>query len=362
MTIMFDYTQSKFWGGPWYGYTSLTVISILGGFFGLDHLWLRSPLSGFLKFIVNVFTLGLWYFYDLLQIFGEKDFVMKNGLSAPFVGPLGIGAGMFIDSNPSANVAKAPYLFLLYMFLLWMPFGLDLYMAGDTQGALVKAICTIGIFPFVFPFIFAVLWGFVNIGRSVFTPKALFTTGTYHMWPTSLFIGENGPSVLGPVDVNGVDDKCPQPAGGILGSFLGPFLPIVAGLIPGLVPAASAVTTAVKVAANSASAAVATTEKGYETIVDSIVSPAAKMVGTGAALATTMATMPQLPMKGGSGSGSGSGGSGSGSSSSIALLGLFTVIIGGGALMAAKRMNLNELLFNKQRKDADDRPPEPRSL
>ena len=80
MTIMFDYTQSKFWGGPWYSYTTLRIISTLGGFFGLDHLWLRSPLSGFLKFIINILTLGLWYFYDLLQIFGEKESVMKNGL------------------------------------------------------------------------------------------------------------------------------------------------------------------------------------------------------------------------------------------------------------------------------------------
>jgi hypothetical protein len=345
---MFDYTQRKFWGGPWYGYTSLTVISILGGFFGLDHLWLRSPLSGFLKFMVNIFTLGLWYFYDLLQIFGEQDSVMKNGLGAPFVGPLGIGAGMFVDSGGSSKNVKAPYLFLIYMFLLWMPFGLDLYIAGDTYGALIKAACTFGLILIV-PFLFAMLWGFVNIGRSIFTPKALFTTGTYHMWPVSMFIGANGPSVLGPVDITGVsEDKCPEPSSGVLGAFL----PVIAGLVPGFVPATTAATTAVKVAANSASAAIATTEKGYETLVNSIVNPAAKMVGTGAALATTMATMPQLPMKGGGSSSDGSG--------TIALLALFTVIIGGGTLNAARRMNLNELLFNKQKsKDANDRPPEP---
>ena len=352
MTIMFDYTQSKFWGGPWYSYTTLRIISTLGGFFGLDHLWLRSPLSGFLKFIINILTLGLWYFYDLLQIFGEKESVMKNGLGAPIIGPLGIGAGMFIDSGGSSEAVKAPYLFLIYMFLLWLPFGLDLYIAGDTSGALVKACCTFGMI-FIVPFLFAMIWGFINIGRSVFTPKALFTTGTYHMWPASMFIGPTGPSVLGPVDIKPVvEEKCPEPTTGLLGTFL----PLVAGLIPGFVPATTAATTAVKVAANSASAAISTTEKGYEKIVDSVVNPAVKLAGTGAALATTMATLPQLPMKGGSGSGS----SGSPDTSSIALLALFTVIIGGGALMAARRMNLNELLFNKQKsKDANDRPPEP---
>ena len=74
---MFDYTQKSFWGGSWYPYWTLIVATILGGFFGLDHIWLRSPTSGLLKFIVNILTLGLWYFYDMIQILGEKENVMK---------------------------------------------------------------------------------------------------------------------------------------------------------------------------------------------------------------------------------------------------------------------------------------------
>ena len=57
---MFDYTQQPFWRGPWYPYWSLIIISIFGGLFGLDHFWLRSPLTGVLKMIVNIFGLGIW--------------------------------------------------------------------------------------------------------------------------------------------------------------------------------------------------------------------------------------------------------------------------------------------------------------
>ena len=65
----FDYTQKPFWRGVWYPYWSLILVSILGGLFGLDHWYLRSPVSGVLKLIVNVLTFGLWYFYDILVLY-----------------------------------------------------------------------------------------------------------------------------------------------------------------------------------------------------------------------------------------------------------------------------------------------------
>ena len=105
----FDYTRKQFWGGPWYPYWSLAVVSVMCGFVGLDHFWLRSPTTGILKFIVNLFGFGIWWIYDLIQIFGEKDNVMEHGLTAPFAGPLGIGAGMFRDNQPDAPLSKSPF-------------------------------------------------------------------------------------------------------------------------------------------------------------------------------------------------------------------------------------------------------------
>ena len=51
---VFDYTQKAYWGGPWYPYWSLLLVSVFGGFIGLDHLYLRSPTTGICKFIVNI--------------------------------------------------------------------------------------------------------------------------------------------------------------------------------------------------------------------------------------------------------------------------------------------------------------------
>jgi len=359
MAIMFDYTQSKFWGGSWYPYWSLMLMTIVFGFFGLDHVWLRSPLSGFLKFIVNIFTLGLWYFYDILQVLGEKDSVMANGLSAPFIGPLGIGAGMFKDSNPDGPTARSPLKYMAYMFLLMLPFGFDLYIAGDSNGAIVKFLLTI-LAIFIFPLFIAVVWGFANIGRSIFMPKTLFTTGTYRMFPVNWFMDSLGPSTLGPVDIPAGSGECGT--GGLTGVILEK-VPVIAAA-GAAVNAATAAAGVAKSAAEGASAAIETTTNAYKNIVDGVIKPATQIVGTGAALGSQMAALKaQVPTKEGLASAAVNkliqkGGGGNTELSGTALLVLFVVILGGGSIMAAKRMGLNRFLFSNQ-KDANDTPPEP---
>ena len=364
MTIMFDYTQSKFWNGSWYPYWSLMLMTIIGGFFGLDHVWLRSPLSGFLKCIVNILTLGLWYFYDILQILGEKDSVMKNGLSAPIVGALGIGAGMFKDSNPGGPTARSPLKFIAYMFLLWMPFGIDLYIAGDSNGAMIKFFLTMLLIPFVLPFFIAVIWGFVNIARSTFAPKDLFTKGTYRMFPMSWFMDPFGPSSLGPVDVpNGIGECGTGGVGSVVGDIVGG----VFSKIP-IVKAATIAIDAVETAANvattvakGASSAIETTTDAYKNIVDGVIKPTTQVIGTGVSLGSNLASLKSQGLidsaltktiqKGGGISGN--------NSADLALLALFTLILGGGTISAINRMGLNGSLFNKQKEDANDSPPKP---
>ena len=349
MAIMFDYTQSKFWGGSWYPYWSLILMTLVFGFFGLDHLWLRSPLSGLLKFIVNIFTLGLWYFYDILQILGEKDSIMKNGLSAPFVGPLGIGAGMFKDSNPDGPTARSPLKYMAYMFLLMLPFGFDLYIAGDSNAAIVKFILTT-LFFLVVPFFLAVVWGFANLGRSVFMPKTLFTTGTYRMFPVNWFMDTLGPSTLGPVDIPG-GGECGS--SGLTGVILEkvPIIAAAGAAVQAVTAAAGVATTAAK----GASAAIETTSEAYKNIVDGVIKPATQIIGTGTALSSQMA---QLRAQGSAVDKLVQRGGGGDSSSNLALLVFFVVILGGGSVIAANRMGLNRFLFSKQ-KDANDTPPEP---
>ena len=76
---IFAYTQSKAWGGPTSSFGSLAFLSIfpLTGLLGVDHLYLRSPMSALFKLIMNVITFGLWYFYDMAQILTERSLVEK---------------------------------------------------------------------------------------------------------------------------------------------------------------------------------------------------------------------------------------------------------------------------------------------
>jgi hypothetical protein len=414
MTIMFDYTQSKFWGGSWYPYWSLILITVIGGFIGLDHLWLRSPLSAFLKFIINILTLGLWYFYDILQILGEKDSVMKNGLSAPIIGPLGIGAGMFKDSNPDGPTAKSPYKFMAYMFLMLIPFGFDLYIAGDTNGAFIKFLLTILLIPFVLPFFISIIWGFINAARSTFMPKELFTKGTYRMFPVSWFMDPFGPSTLGPVDLPSNFGECPPSGLGSVAGSLFAQVPIVRAATTA-VEAAAATADIAKTAAQSTSSAIESSSEAYKTILDSVINPAVKLIGTGTTLTSQLASIKdkiptsngiaslaskqlanttggitslaskqlanttdgiasltsikdKIPTSNGIASLAAKkilqkgGGGGNNDISGIALLILFTIIIGGGTISALNRMNmtgLNNYLFNSQKDNDDDTPPKP---
>jgi len=196
-TQSFGYTQNSFWKGPWYSYWTLIVVTLFGGLFGLDHLYLRSPTTAFLKFFVNILGLGIWYFYDIIQIIGEKQSVLKYGLSVPGIGPLGIGAEMFLDDHPDAVPAKSPFRYLFYMFLLLLPFGFDHVVAGDVYGGLAKFLTTF--IPLLWPI--GIIWSLVNWGRATFAPKHLFEKGTYRIFPFNIFMSTYGPSKLGPVDL-----------------------------------------------------------------------------------------------------------------------------------------------------------------
>jgi hypothetical protein len=73
-------------------YTKLKWLSTLGGIFGLDHFYLRNPYSGTLKAL----TVGgclIWWLWDAIQLWTEKDRVLLYGLSAPFDIKTGFGQG-----------------------------------------------------------------------------------------------------------------------------------------------------------------------------------------------------------------------------------------------------------------------------
>lgn len=233
----FEYTRKSYWGAPSYSYWTLIFATIFGGLLGLDHIWLRSPTSGIAKLFVNILGFGVWWIYDIIQIIGEKENVMKYGLTAPLVGPLGIGAGMFVDDQPDVTPSSnSPLRWMLFFIASFLPFGFDSFVAGDTNGAIAKFFSAI--FFLFWPI--AIVWTMINIFSVVFTPKAVFESGSYRMFPFTFFMDKYGPNEIGTFDA----EKEKDGSSGIMG-FFKVVLPTIVGnvlriVFPGVFPAAEA--------------------------------------------------------------------------------------------------------------------------
>lgn len=183
------YTKAPFWENKkWYSLWILQLITILPftGFFGLDHLFLRSPLTAFTKLIVNICTLGLWYFYDILQVTIDKEVVQTSGLSIPLYGAAGIGAGMFTEAGAKKpdEGAISPWRFMAYCLLTLLPFGLDFFVTGDYVGGGLRFM-TSAIFV-LWPLGF--LWGCFNMYRAWINPADVLNRGTFRIWPFNMFV------------------------------------------------------------------------------------------------------------------------------------------------------------------------------
>jgi hypothetical protein len=382
---LFDYTQRDFWGGPWYRYWMLIVATIFCGFWGGDHFLLRSPTSAFLKLLVNIFGLGIWWFYDICQIVGEKDTVMKHGLSAPIVGPLGIGAGMFVDNQPNATTSKSPLRYLAYLVLMFIPWGFDLVIAGDYKGGLAKFLSTIAFF--LWPVL--IIWMIFGVFRAFFMPKTLFTEGPDRLFPFSWYLGKHGPSKLGPVDlpIGGEDAKnCDSTSGWF--SWLS-FIPTVIAsavnlVFPGVTPAVQAASKTVEIGAKTASnvieaasgpavAAISTASSLAQTVPSAIsaVPQIASNVQGQLTAFTDPKTLEQMAIRVPTGLETSSvlksmsgGGGGDSDIASAALFGLFSFVLLGGSLYGIKRLNTSILSFNSIRngdkgRERNDTPPQP---
>ena len=170
--MAYEWTQIGYWNKPNLSWTIYLILAVCVGFFGIDHLYMRSPFTAFLKFIVNLMTLGFWYFYDIVNAFTEKDLVKKYGVGTPFAPTGGIGAGMFSDEPDKEH---APWTFMAYSFTSGFPFGLfglNNFIAGDMKGGFVKLWTTL---LFCFPLILLSLFSWpIGIAFVFYTLYVLF--------------------------------------------------------------------------------------------------------------------------------------------------------------------------------------------
>lgn len=195
-----EYTRKPFWGEPQYTKKGMFWFTLLFGFFGLHHFYLRSPQTGVLCMIVNFLGFGYWWIYDLIQLSTHtEEELEKFGLDTPY-GPIGLAQGMFATAEQLKAAAKAkaaaaagakegkaappgipnPLFTLLYFICLPFFNPGAIAVAGDTNNAILRLLYILPFTPLFFLNIFA--W-FYDIYRSIGTPKTFFTRGVSRFMP-----------------------------------------------------------------------------------------------------------------------------------------------------------------------------------
>jgi len=183
-------TQGSYWKGAQIPYYMFIILTIFGGLFGLDHLALRSPLTAILKFLSIIPLLGFWYFYDIAQSLGERDYLEKYGIAVPFYGPTGIGAGIFSGNSEIPNAPKeipGPWRYMAYLITtcIFVVFPISKFVLGDYLGGILHG-CMYILFPLTF---IAIAWSFYDIYNVLFKTKDIFENGVPHMTPASTLLG-----------------------------------------------------------------------------------------------------------------------------------------------------------------------------
>ena len=197
------YTHGKYWGGtvaPYWLFLLFTAFP-LTGFLGIDHLLFRSPSTAIFKLIMNVLGLGIWYFYDMIQAFSDRDFVKEYGFSGPIVGPLGLAMDYFRnitgkDKNggpESASGLTSIFFFVVYFFTIMVPFGVGNIVAGDTEGGIWRFVLSAMTFLFVILFIpYFFFVSLYELYRLIFQTQSVLDEGLIRAPPITMFAQPKG--------------------------------------------------------------------------------------------------------------------------------------------------------------------------
>ena len=173
-------------GGPgaaYLSYNTLLGLSVLGGFFALDHLYLRSPLTFLAKLVINILFLGVWWLYDASQVVFNRDVVKVFGLNAPGIGFTGIGQGIGAGVLASDVPDKKHMAFFYYAIaaLLGGAFGVDFFLTGHNRLGLFQLFLFItSIFAWV-PFVW---WMYKCVRLFFYTDDVIKQNHEYFGLPT----------------------------------------------------------------------------------------------------------------------------------------------------------------------------------
>jgi hypothetical protein len=238
---LFDRKEEGNEDSVYLSYNVFLGLTILGGYFALDHLYLRSPVTFLAKFIVNMLCFGVWYWYDVLQAVWNSDVVKLYGLSVPAMGPKGIGAGVLAKDKPS----KMHWNFLLYALCLLGGgmFGLDSFIVGDNRSGLIRVLCLISVIgaPIAMAWwAYNLFWFFTDTEYTINSNSAFFgrTAGSFTSRLLSFipsFLVPIIESVLGPItaSINTVNSTIK------LATTAAEQIPEAIGVVKGLIDAGS---------------------------------------------------------------------------------------------------------------------------
>ena len=121
------------------------------GILGVDHMAIGSPFTGFAKLFLNIFTLGSWYFYDIVQVYNTEN-LRDKGLNIPFLEWGNIGAGR-IDDTKSKELTKSSksWLYLLITLLFGAAYYITTFFITKKTDTLSTALrFASSLFMFVF--------------------------------------------------------------------------------------------------------------------------------------------------------------------------------------------------------------------
>jgi len=153
------------WKHPDRNYFVFVILSVLLGLLGADHFYLRSFHTGMLKLVFNIFTLGLWHYWDLIQIVYDGKKVREEGLTSPFDWVCGIGKGVFTSAESEAKkpqyIAQKSYLLYAFLAIFFGFLGFDKLYMGEFWQGVAKCLSCFNIFLFLFGFIW-VVWDSVH--------------------------------------------------------------------------------------------------------------------------------------------------------------------------------------------------------
>lgn len=169
-------------GATYLSYNTFLGLSVLGGFFALDHLYLRSPLTFLAKILINILFLGVWWLYDATQALFNRDVVKVFGLNAPGIGFTGIGQGIGAGVLASEVPDKKHMAFFFYAIavLAGGAFGVDFFLTGHNRMGFLQLFLFITV---IFAWVPFVWWAYKTIRLFVYTDDVIKQNHEYFGLP-----------------------------------------------------------------------------------------------------------------------------------------------------------------------------------